>query len=84
MSANDPETVVQAIATSARSLADRHRHPEARYCPIGVQIGGPVNSLTGVVISYDKPLRFGDDPWKSVPLGERLRDANGPEGVRLQ
>jgi glucokinase len=78
---NDPDAVVEAIAAAVEELARRHAGASAEGCPIGVQLGGPVHTATGVVEHYDKPLHEGDEPWKGVPLGGLIHRRTGRPAV---
>jgi glucokinase len=74
---NDPKAVVKAIAKAAAELARRHPGTDAEGCPIGVQLGGPVHTPTGMVEFFDKPLHEGDESWKGVPLGALISERTG-------
>lgn len=74
---NDPASVVAAISRAAAELAERHPGSGAGSCPIGVHLGGPVHTASGMVEYYDKPLHEGDESWKGVPLGDMIRRATG-------
>ena len=78
---NDPAAAVEAIAAAAEELAGRHRGTNAESCPIGVQLGGPVHTPTGMVEFYDKPLNEGDESWKGVPLGGLIHRRTGRQAV---
>jgi glucokinase len=74
---NDPGAVVEGIAEAVAELAGRHRSTNAEACPVGVQLGGPVHTPSGMVESYNKPLQEGDDPWKPVLLSTLISKRMG-------
>jgi predicted NBD/HSP70 family sugar kinase len=69
---NDPDAVVDAVDRAVRALAARHSGTGAVNCPVGVQLGGPVDTTSGLVEYYDKPLHPDDESWRGVPLGPLL------------
>lgn len=71
---NSPHRVVSAIAELVDEMAARHPDTRATSCPVAVQIGGPVDSVTGDVLHYDKPWRADDAAWKEVPLGDLIAE----------
>lgn len=74
---NDHAYVVSVIVELVDELKERHPRTHASDCPIAVQLGGPVDTRTGQVTFYDKPLQDDDAPWKDVPLGELIREKTG-------
>lgn len=75
---NEPDDVVAGVAALADELAGRHRGTPAETCPIGIQLGGPVDTRRGWVHVYRKPRRGHDDEsWMGVPLGELVERLTG-------
>ena len=74
---NEPQDVVDAIVTSADRIAVRHPTVAVAACPIGVQLGGPVDTANGIVEVYDKPVSKTDRPWQGVRLADLIREETG-------
>jgi glucokinase len=80
-------TVVGAAAAVAEELMATASIPASlpgHRVALGLQLGGPVNTLTGTVHYYSKspptaPNSRSGFKWKDQPLGPLLRDATGLE-----
>jgi glucokinase len=54
-----------------------------RHIAVGLQLGGPVNTITGEVLFYHKSSphdrldKTGFTTWRNVPLGPKLAEATG-------
>lgn len=80
----EPEVVVGALAAAAREIvasAGKRKIPAGQMA-LGVQLGGPVDTRTGIVHYFSKhPPGVTDGPsefkWEDFPLGPRLQQETG-------